>query len=342
VKISSQACSFRSHFTTRRYTSRGTSAMGGKRKLNEMTIKPPKSQPGASHIQVEDENLVKMPTIMTLTGQAGKGKTTAAVSFLKKMKDNGLCDRIFLVTPTAGSNSQLWKEMELPVAEEDTWHPDSPNVVSQIREKIDDERHQYEEYQKELERYKQMIKQFKGLQHVTQKAKMDAFKFVKMRQGQPDVMKPQHKWNGKIPVLWMLMDDCQGNRIFKPNSGLSNMAIEHRHQGQFKDGGAVGLSLMVNLQNFKDRSDGCPRPVRSNSRQYCLFFTRDQKEREAVAEEAGGVTDANTLLQKWDEATAPLSPNFLFVDKNPINEQWIFRKNFDEPLDPPPEIRNKD
>lgn len=133
-------------------------------------------------------------------------------------------------------------------------------------------------------------------------------------------------------------NSLQGNKIFKSNSELSTLAIEHRHQGQFRDGQAVGISIMVNLQNFKDRSDGCPKPVRSNSQQFCLFFTRDNKEREAVAEEAGGVTDAQTLLEKWDEATQPMKPDFLFVDKRPIDGATVFRQNFDQPLDPPPEL----
>lgn len=183
--------------------------MAKKRKYNEMTITPPKSKPGAAHIHVTNPALVQMPTIMTLTGQAGKGKTTAAVSFLKKMKDNGFCDRIFLISPTSGSNQKLWKEMELPISEEDTWHPDSPNIIAQVREKIDEERDAYEKYLDELDQYRKMVKAFQGSGNVTQKAALNAINFVQVRQGQAELRRPSHKWNGKIPVLWLLLDDCQ-------------------------------------------------------------------------------------------------------------------------------------
>lgn len=311
---------------------------GRKRKFDSMSISVPKSKPGASHLNVTDPALVKMPTIMTLTGQAGKGKTTAAVNFLEKMKRNELCDRIFLISPTANSNQKLWSEMNLPIDDEDTWHPDAANVIEEIQNKIKEERDEYEKYKEEMEQYRQMIRAFQGTGNITQKVALNAFNFVTMKQGQAELRRPTHKWNGKIPVLWMFFDDCQGNRIFKNNSGLSRMAIEHRHQGQFSDGGAVGVSMLLNLQNFKDRSDGCPKPVRSNSKQFGLFYTRDNKERDAVAEEAGGVTDPQTLLQKWDEATAPMTPRFLLVDKEPVDGKTVFRQNFDTPLDPPPEV----
>jgi hypothetical protein len=254
------------------------------------------------------------------------------------MKRSGYCDRIFLVSPTANSNQKLWSEMGLPIADEDTWHPDTSNVINDIQKKIEEERDEYETYRDEMAQYKKMVKAFQGTGSITQKARLNAFNFITIKQGQPELCEPTHKWGGKIPVMWMFFDDCQGNRIFKNNSGLSRMAIEHRHQGQLSDGGALGVSMLLNLQNFKDRSDGCPKPVRSNSKQFGLFFTRDNKERDAVAEEAGGVTDPQTLLQKWDAAAAPMSPQFLLVDKDPVDGRTVFRQNFDTPLEPPPEI----
>jgi len=203
-------------------------------KKNELDIQIPKSAPGAQ-IEVKNEKLFKLPLISVFTGQAGKGKTTAACNLIRM-------------------------------------------------------------------------------------------------------------FGGKKPVIWALFDDCQGSKVFKHNSGLGKLVISHRHQGQFPEElgeSPLGLSCIFTVQNFRDRADGIPRPVRTNSSMICVFFTRDQKEREAIAEEASGVTDPDTLIQRLDEVTKPFDPSFLLIDKSPINPEsnlGVFRKCFDGPVDPPPEV----
>lgn len=313
------------------------------KKKNNLDIKIPGSAPGAQ-IEVKNEKLFKLPMVAVFTGQAGKGKTTAACNLMRMFKDEKLCDRMIVVSNTTSSNRGFFQELGLPFADEDVIDPNSPDAVKQLEGIIQQERDDYQQYLLEMQNYRAMQKKLQPDEQ--KKSKNLASSLLTLRQGMAEVAHPasKHRHGGKKPVIWALLDDCQGSKIFKHNSGLGKLVISHRHQGQFPENLSeppLGLSLVATVQNFRDRADGIPRPVRSNSSLICVFFTRDQKERDAIAEEASGVTDSDTLLARLDEVTKPFDPSFLLIDKSPMNpdsDLGVFRKCFDGPVKPPPEI----
>jgi hypothetical protein len=310
-----------------------------------LNIKVPKQQPGAN-IDVKNEKLFKLPTLAVFTGQAGRGKTTAAANLLRMFHKENLCDRVILISPTTSSNNGMWKELGLPVTPEDTIDPNDPNAVSNIINIVNEERDGYAKYLDELDNYKKMqekLSQGSKLDITTQKT---VDKLVTIKQGQPHVSHPKsmHKHGGKKPVIWAFFDDCQGSKVFNPKNGLGREAIQHRHQGSFEsrpEESPLGLSMVFTVQNFRDRVDGIPKVVRTNAHLIAVFYTKDEKERQAIAEEASGVTDKDTLLDRLDQSTEPFSPDFLLIDKHPINPSsklGVFRKCFEGPVEPPPEV----
>jgi len=322
--------------------------MAPKKKKSELDIQVPKSAPGAQ-IEVKNEKLFKLPTVATLTGAAGKGKTTAAANLIRMFREENLCDRLIVVSNTTSSNRGFFSELGLPVDENDIIDPNSGDAVGQISSIIEQERDDYRQYLIELESYKAMLDKRKPQTAVEAKQRNLASSIVTIRQGMAEVAHPKtkHRHKGKKPVIWALFDDCQGSKTFKHNSGLGKLVISHRHQGQFPEEfneSPLGLSAVFTVQNFRDRADGIPRPVRTNSSLICVFFTRDERERQAIAEEASGVTDQDTLIDRLDSVTKPFDPSFLLIDKSPINphsELGVFRKCFDGPVEPPPEITGK-
>jgi len=319
------------------------------KKKNELDIQIPKSAPGAQ-IEVTNEKLFKLPTIAVFTGQAGKGKTTAATNLIRMFNEEKLCDRLIIVSNTTSSNRGFFEELGLPIKDGDIIDPNSPDAINQLQGIIEQERDDYRQYLIELESYKTMLDKQKPDSAADSYQKNLTPKIVTIRQGMAEVAHPatKHRHGGKKPVIWALFDDCQGSKVFKHNSGLGKLVISHRHQGQFPQElgeSPLGLSAVFTVQNFRDRADGIPRPVRTNSSMICVFFTRDQKEREAIAEEASGVTDADTLIQRLDEVTKPFDPSFLLIDKSPINPEsnlGVFRKCFDGPVEPPPELTGQE
>lgn len=311
------------------------------KRARELQIQIPDKTPGAS-ITVP-EHLPKLPTICIATGQAGKGKTTATFNLLKFYRENNLCDRVFLVSPTTQSNASFVEEFQLPIHEQDTFKPNEKGIVQKIMDEVERERDDYVRYLEDKKRYERMRKMLQEYPQSTFMNQSGSYEnnVISYTQGKIDLQPPRHKYGGKKPVLWVLFDDCQGTPVFKASSQISYMAIKHRHLGAFDDGGALGISMVANIQNFRDRNDGIPRPIRSNARQIMIYFTKDEKEREAIGEEAAGVCDKEVLWDRLDKATAPFQPDFLLVDKNPQRPEYVFRKNFDTIMEPPPEVTGK-
>ena len=57
---------------------------------------------------------------------------------------------------------------------------------------------------------------------------------------------------GKPGVLALFIDDCICSRLMS-NRKFFNLVTRHRWLGQFPEGGAVGLSLMIAIQNYLNR-----------------------------------------------------------------------------------------
>ena len=81
-----------------------------KRKIKGFrTIVPPKS---AFTIETS-EDFPKLHSLCIASGKRGGGKSVAIANFIKRCKDAGYYDRVWIVTPTYWSNKHIWDIAEI-------------------------------------------------------------------------------------------------------------------------------------------------------------------------------------------------------------------------------------
>jgi len=234
-------------------------------------------------------------------------------------------DRIICVSPSIKSNSELLSRLKIDP--EDIYeNPDDIEVVDRIKETIEKERDDLEEYIEKKKKYKELMKLL---------SKDDMFRipddllmlFYENGSFEP----PTHRWGGKKPCIAVLFDDCLGSQIFtKGIRKLNALTIYHRHTGQLKGGGAIGCSLYFLLQSFKCSSGGISKCIRGNTTSLAIGRTKSDKELDEIAEECGGEVAKEDFLKIHNQATKNSKFDFLFCDFNKKeNHPSMFRKNLD-------------
>jgi hypothetical protein len=266
-------------------------------------------------------DLPKMHFVGLSIGKRGSGKTVAIVNLLKYLQDAGCLDRLFIVSPSVHSNFHILEMVKYD--QEDVYEEPSKASIDSIIEKVKKEATEYEDYIEKMKQYKKLQKFINSEENfIHDDTLMSLF-------GEDDFKKPEHKWNGKKPIMCILFDDCQGSDLYKPKCNLYNHVIKHRHLGQFKTlKGALGVSMIFAVQSYKSIGGGLPRGIRSQATWLMLFKTKDIKELDEVADEASGEISKERFLEVYEEATNE-DHSFLFVDFHPKEKDLMFRKRFD-------------
>ena len=147
--------------------------------------------------------------------------------------------------------------------------------------------------------------------------------------------KPTHKWNNRKCVIGVVFDDCVGSAIYtKGIRKLNQFVIFHRHQGQLKDGGALGCSLYFLVQSFRCQSGGLSKCIRNNTTSMLVWKTKSQRDLDEIADECAGEVNKDTFMKLVCLATAE-PHDFLFIDLHPKpSHPSMFRRNFDTFLIP--------
>ena len=143
---------------------------------------------------------------------------------------------------------------------------------------------------------------------------------------------PKHVYGGREPIIALISDDCQSTALFRSKQ-FQNLVIRHRHVGQFKSGGALGISLFTCCQNYTAQG-GLPRAIRGNVTSMVIFSIKDKKQLAQIASECAGEIDEATFNQVYESAIGDNSDYpFLYVDFNRKKEQpSAFRRRFNEYL----------
>ena len=124
-------------------------------------------------------------------------------------------------------------------------------------------------------------------------------------------------------MLGVLIDDCQGSSLFRPNGRFMKFCIAHRHWGR-----GLGISIFMACQNYTSPAS-CPRAVRGNLTHCMLFRNKDMNTIKQVAAEFGGEIDEETFMKVYEEATRDSPHDFLFIDlAKKDSHPSMFRKNF--------------
>ena len=195
------------------------------------------------------------------------------------------------------------------------------------------------EYENLCKYYDEFIKHLKGSSyHNMEHLDEYMLQYYNPETNQFERPKPKYKryLQGKPPVLFCFIDDAQGSKLLSTNKKMLQLALRHRHLGQFPAprGGAVGMSLLVATQTFKSNF-GLNTAIRNNATSMIQFVCKDLSEIKQVAEAFSGEIDTDKFMELYEEATNE-DHSFLFIDlhyKKGIQPSG-FRKRFDQYLIP--------
>jgi hypothetical protein len=150
---------------------------------------------------------------------------------------------------------------------------------------------------------------------------------------------PKHKWNGKVPCIVVYFDDIIGSQLLlgKGQREVGRLCLFHRHIGGFTDPkmpGAVGCSMLFNVQSWKTSVGGLPTDLRNNLTLMILFKTTSTKEMLDIAESVEGEISTEKFLAVCNSAWKA-DHDFLLIDLHPKkNHPSMFRRNFETFLIP--------
>ena len=289
------------------------------KKIPNLDLKVPK----ANAFKYETHpDLPKLHQNMIFVGCRGSGKGVAMSNIIRMLP----FDRVLIISPTVQSNKELLKDLN--INEEDVFDPDNKSAIQEVIDIVDKERDDLERYRYEMKLYQKFLKLLKEQTSIIPDEMLETF----FREG--DFKEPQHKYNGREPIIALIVDDCQSTPLFRDRK-FQNLVIRHRHVGQFKEGGALGISIFTCIQNYTSQG-GLPRAIRGNVTSMCIFSIKDEKQLDQIAGECSGEVDKTKFMEVYKTAIRDnLNHEFLFVDFNKkSNHISQFRRYFNEYIIP--------
>jgi hypothetical protein len=285
--------------------------------------------PGSAFACETPELMPKMHFLCACVGKRGSGKGVSSVNLLEKLKT---VDRLFYVSPSADSNSLMLQRLGKMLSKEDMYsNVNDVSILQDIVSKIEQERDDYEEHHRRMKEYKQAQRRVESDTPLFQLPDRDLLTFERGP--------PKHRWGGRVPVIVIYFDDIIGSQLMlgKGAREIGRLCMFHRHLGGFTDPkkpGAVGCSMLFNVQSWKTSVGGLPKALRNNLTLMILFKSTSAKELDDIAESVDGEIDKDTFLSLCKAAWQD-PHDFLFIDHHKkANHPSGFRRNFDTFLIP--------
>lgn len=285
---------------------------------------------GAAEIPTPDD-FFKLPFVMLSVAKRMSGKTCSMTNFLHILRRMDRLDRLILVSPTYHNNKHYFEGLPLDVENGDVVEPtiDSAQI---IMDKLEEEGRLYDEYFKDLDKWKMLMKMVKDRNiHINDIEDSLFYDFNELLE------KPTYKYmrNGEPykPVVVVFFDDCQNTMSFSTKSKVSYLTIKHRHVGKTIHG-SIGANLMFACQNYTSNSGGIPRTIRGNTTILCVFKNKNKKELDLISEECSGECDTLQFMNVFEQATGE-DYGFLTIDFNRKKEHAsMFRQCWNKWLTP--------
>ena len=289
-------------------------------------IIPPKYTSGKIHVP---EHLPALHGIQIWVGRRNAGKTVAATNLIRKYMDAGAIERVILVTPTYQSNVHTFAPLKIN-GSEDVIEP-SKDAVQRIKEKLDAETKEWEEYHEKKKQYSQFMKEMRS-QRSIDLLPMDQLGMWEMAGFFENPPKWKRADDTHPTRIYVLCDDVFGSPMLRMGKGMedfTNLCIAHRHQMCSGNTG-YGCSIGILTQSYSAIAS-VPRPVRENCTLLCLFLNSDEKQRSKIKEEMSDIPNLEQFEEFWNYATSK-PHGFLTIDMNPPTPEKRFRSQYNEYL----------
>ena len=294
------------------------------KKIKGYEIKPPKK----SAFQIETpSDQIRLHTLLVASGKRGGGKSVAVSNLCAKLIEQGVLDRVILISPTYFSNKEIFANLNID-EEEDVLEPEK-DVVKTVIQKVEDDKKDYEEFVEKLKKWRMFQKMMKSKKPINMldPALLVEFMELGFLDNTSETMeKPKWKYkHERPPIIMLIIDDAMGTPLFNPKSGLVNLCIKHRHVAK-----GMGLSTCLLVQSYC-AVGGIPRPIRENCTVALFFKCKDDNQIKRIHAEIGADVDVEQFDKMYKFATEQ-PYGFLMVDFHPKEKEQMFRKNFDEYL----------
>ena len=155
-----------------------------------------------------DPDFPKLHTLCIASGKRGGGKSVAVANLVKKCKDKGYYDKVYLITPTYKSNKSIWDIAD--IEEDDVYEP-NVTVLKTITENVEQEKRDWDEFlekKKEYNKYKNDIHR-KHINNIDEQDLVNYYDSGFMHGDKPE-------WKYKVerpPRLAVIIDDSLGTDL---------------------------------------------------------------------------------------------------------------------------------
>jgi hypothetical protein len=214
-------------------------------------------------------------------------------------------DRLICVSPSASSNKVLLDRFSKILDPNDIFHNvNDEHVHDSVIKLIEKERDDWEEYLAKKNLYDQAMAKIRS---TTPLFSISDDHLLQFHEGPP---KYRGKTNATHPACILVWyDDVVGAGCMMGRGArrLANFALMHRHTGQLKAGGALGCSLLFNIQSYKTHG-GLPKAIRSNLTLILLGKVTSAKDLQAIYEEMAGEVSEETFYSIYDSGQRSSPP----------------------------------
>jgi hypothetical protein len=252
----------------------------------------------------------KMHLLAAVVARRGGGKGVITAALIERLQ---VVDRLICVSPSASSNKVLLDRFSKILDPNDIFHNvNDEQVHDKVIAKIEQERDDWEEYLAKKKMYDQAMAKIRS---TTPLFSISDEHLLQFHEGPP-----KYKYGDHPACILVWYDDVVGAGCMTGRGArrLANFALMHRHTGQLKAGGALGCSLLFNIQSYKTHSS-LPKSVRNNLTLLLLGKVTSAKDLQAIFEELAGEVDETTFFSIYRQATSePFG--FLFLDMHPKKE----------------------
>lgn len=264
--------------------------------------------------------------LIAMFGVRGSGKSVACTTMLKKYKELGFMQRLFVICPTYQSNKHLYEGLD--IAEEDLFEDATQDSLDKVMKAVADDGKLWREWKEACKVYRE-YKQQERAYLAGRRKEIDVDLLLEAVDcGVADLDEPPEYKYGKaaIPELWLVLDDCQSSPLFNQNTrnknNLSHVLIQHRHVGA-----RLGLNVVILLQNFKNQVGTLARAMRMNLTAMMIWGYRDVKLLDDIYTEIGREVTEEEFYQLFDYATSGERFNAFVVE---FGAKVRFRRNLNE------------
>ena len=248
-----------------------------------------------------------LPILGMFCGRRGQGKSTACTRLVRWYVNRKLLNSVYVISPTALSQSDLWKYGKIP--SDNIYQVNSGSevraAISKILEEVEQLKIQYDQYESYKDAYTRLMR--KEYVSTEQLSLLENNSYLPPG--------PPVDW----PAPGIILDDLSHFDKVLPSTYFTSLCLRHRHLC-----GGVGISLFILVQNLKS---GLPRAIRQNLSLIVLYGTHDKTNLLDLYYECSHLLNKERFIEVFTDATSK-PHSFLAIDLSQTDPAYVFSQDF--------------